>query len=73
MFTGHAISGAELLTPLGLDTVITKQPNNQITNTNMSYLGMALLLLIRDHKGEGEGGNCDGSRPYSIARPYIRL
>ena len=40
---------------------------------DLSYLGMALLLLIRDHKGGGEGGNCDGSRPYSIVRPYTRL
>ena len=39
----------------------------------LSYLGTALLLLIRDHKGGGEGGNCDGPRPYSIARPYTRL
>ena len=40
---------------------------------DLSYLGMALLLLIRDHKGGGEGGNCDEPRPYSIARPYTRL
>ena len=40
---------------------------------DLSYLGMALLLLIRDHKGGGEGGNCDGPRPYNIARPYTRL
>ena len=40
---------------------------------NLSYLGTALLLFIRDHKGGGEGGNCDGPRPYSIAQPYIRL
>ena len=24
---------------------------------DLSYLGTALLLLIRDHKGRGEGGN----------------
>ena len=40
---------------------------------DLSYLGTALLLLIRDHKGGGEGGNCDGPVPYSIARPYTRL
>ena len=40
---------------------------------DQSYLGTALLLLIRDHKGRGEGGNCGGPRPYSIARPYTRL
>ena len=40
---------------------------------DLSYLGMALLLLIRDHKGGGEGGNCDGPKSYSIARPYTRL
>ena len=40
---------------------------------DLSYLGMALLLLIRDYKGRGEGGNCDGPRPYSIAQPYTRL
>ena len=40
---------------------------------NLSYFGTALLLLIRDHKRGGEGGNCDGPRPYSIARPYTRL
>ena len=40
---------------------------------DLSYLGATLLLLIRDHKGEGEGGNCDEPRPYSIARPYTHL
>ena len=40
---------------------------------DLSYLGMALLLLIRDHKGGGERGNYDGPRPYSIARPYTCL
>ena len=40
---------------------------------DLSYFGTALLLLIRDHKGGGEGGNCDGLRPYSIAWPYTRL
>ena len=40
---------------------------------DLSYLGLTLLLLIRDHKGGGEGGNCNGPRPYSIARPYTRL
>ena len=40
---------------------------------DLLYLGTALLLLIRDHKGGGEGGNCDGLRPYSIAQPYTRL
>ena len=40
---------------------------------DLSYLGTALLLLIRDHKGGGKGGNCDGPRPYSIAQPYTRL
>ena len=40
---------------------------------DLSYLGMALLLLIRDHKGGREGGNCDGPMPYSIAWPYTHL
>ena len=40
---------------------------------DLSYLGTALLLLIRDHKEGREGGNCDGPRPYSIARPYTHL
>ena len=40
---------------------------------DLSSLGTALLLFIRDHKREGEGGNCDGPRPYSIAQPYTRL
>ena len=40
---------------------------------DLSYFGTALLLLIRNHKGGGEGGNCDGPRPYSIARPYTHL
>ena len=40
---------------------------------DLSYLGTALLLLIRDHKGGGEGSNYDGPRPYSIAWPYTRL
>ena len=40
---------------------------------DLSYLGTALLFLIRDHKGGGEGGNCDGPRPYSIARLYTCL
>ena len=40
---------------------------------DLSYLGTALLLLIRDHKGGGEGDNCDGPRPYSIAWPYTGL
>ena len=40
---------------------------------DLSYLGTALLFFIRDHKGGGEGGNCDGPRPYSIARPYSCL
>ena len=40
---------------------------------DLSYLGTALLLLIRDHKGGGEVDNCDGPRPYSIAPPYTRL
>ena len=40
---------------------------------DLSYLGTTLLLFIRDHKGRGEGGNCDGPRPYSIAQPYTRL
>ena len=40
---------------------------------DLSYLGTVLLLLIRDHKGGGEGDNCDGLRLYSIARPYTRL
>ena len=40
---------------------------------DLSYLGTALLLLIKNHKGGGEGGNCDGPKPYRIARPYIRL
>ena len=40
---------------------------------DLSYLGTALLLFIRDHKGGREGGNCDRPRPYSIARPYTRL
>ena len=35
---------------------------------DMSYLETTLLLLIRDHKGGGKGGNCDGPRPYGIAR-----
>ena len=29
MATGHAISGAGLLTPLGVDTIVTKYPSNQ--------------------------------------------
>ena len=37
---------------------------------DLSYLGTTLLLFIRDLKGGGEEGNCDGPRPYSIARPY---
>ena len=40
---------------------------------DLSYLGTELLLLIKDHKGEGEGGNCDGRRLYSIARLYTHL
>ena len=40
---------------------------------DLSSLGTALLLLIRDHKGRGEGGNCDEPRPYSIAQSYTRL
>ena len=40
---------------------------------DLSYLGTALLLLIRDHKGGGEGDNCDGPRSYSIAQLYTRL
>ena len=40
---------------------------------DLSYLGMALLLLIRVHKGGEERDNCDGPRPYSIAWPYTRL
>ena len=40
---------------------------------DLSYLGTALLFFIRDHKERGERGNCDGPRPYSIARPYTRL
>ena len=40
---------------------------------DLSYLGTALLLLIRDHKGGGEGGNCDGPKPSGIPRPYTRL
>ena len=40
---------------------------------DLSYLGTTLLLLIRDHKGGEEGGNCDGPRPYSIAQPYTHL
>ena len=40
---------------------------------DLSYLRTTLLFLIRDHKGGGEADNCDGPRPYSIARPYTRL
>ena len=40
---------------------------------DLSYLGTALLLFIRDQKRGREGGNCDGPRPYSIAWPYTRL
>ena len=40
---------------------------------DLSYLGTTLLLLIRDHKGGGKRGNCDGPRLYSIAQPYTRL
>ena len=40
---------------------------------DLSYVGTALLLFIRDHKEGGEGGNCNGRRPYSIAWPYTRL
>ena len=40
---------------------------------DLSYFGTTLLLLIRDHKGGGEGDNCDEPRSYSIARPYTRL
>ena len=29
MATGHAINGAGLLTPLGVDTIVTKYPSNQ--------------------------------------------
>ena len=38
MSIGHAINGAGLLTPLGLNIVVTKQPSNQITNTNNKFL-----------------------------------
>ena len=40
---------------------------------DLSYLRTTLLLLIKDHKGGGEGGNCDGPRPYNIAQPYTCL
>ena len=30
MATCHAISGAGLLTPLGVDTLVTKYPSNQL-------------------------------------------
>ena len=40
---------------------------------DLSYLGTALLLFIRDHKEGREGDNSNGQRPYSIARPYTRL
>ena len=30
MAIGHAISGAGLLTPLGVDTIVTKYPSNQL-------------------------------------------
>ena len=30
MATGHAISGARLLTPLGVNTIVTMYPSNQL-------------------------------------------
>ena len=38
MSTGHAISGAGLLIFVGVDTVVTKQPSNQITNTSNNLI-----------------------------------
>ena len=54
MSIGHAINGARLLTPLKVDTIVTKYPNNQITNTNnsfilevivLAYIGMNIILM----------------------------
>ena len=54
MSTRHAISGAELLTLLGMDTIVTKYPSNQITNNNnnyivevviLAYIGMSIYLV----------------------------
>ena len=44
MFTGHAISGARLLTPLRMDTIVTKYSSNQITNNNGNFIGEVVIL-----------------------------
>ena len=54
MSTGHAISGARLLTPLEVDIIETKYPSNQINNNNsnfivefivLAYTGMSIYLV----------------------------
>ena len=54
MSIGHAISGAGLLIPLGVNTIVTKYPNNQITNNNnnfivevivFAYIGISIYLV----------------------------
>ena len=44
MSIGHAISGAGLLTPLGVDTIVTKYPNNHITNNNSNFIVEVIVL-----------------------------
>ena len=38
MSTGHAITGAGLLIPLEVNTIVTKYPSNQITNNNSNFI-----------------------------------
>ena len=54
MSTRHANSGAGLLIPHGVDTIVTKYPNNQINNDNsnlivefivLAYTGMDIYLV----------------------------
>ena len=44
MSIGHAISGVELLTPLGVDTIVIKYPSNQITNNSSNFIVEVIIL-----------------------------
>ena len=44
MSTGHTINDAGLLTPLGINTTVTKYPSNQITNNNSSFVVKVIVL-----------------------------
>ena len=44
MSTGHAINGAGLLTSFGVNTIVTKYSNNQITNNNSNFIIRVIVL-----------------------------